>query len=177
MALYALGEHAPQLPNNNQYWVAPSATVMGRVVLGANSSVWYGAVVRGDNDPIEIGEDSNVQDGSILHTDVGFPLRIGKGVTIGHRVMLHGCTIGDYSLIGIGATILNGAKIGRNCIIGAHALITEGKEIPDNSMVVGAPGRVIKTLDEDMAQMLKASADHYVENWQRHQTQIKRIDG
>jgi carbonic anhydrase/acetyltransferase-like protein (isoleucine patch superfamily) len=177
MALYALGEHAPKLPHNNQYWVAPDAVVLGQVTLGTNSSVWYGAVVRGDNDLIEIGVDCNVQDGSILHTDLGFPLRIGQGVTIGHRVMLHGCTIGDYSLIGIGATILNGAKIGRNCIIGAHALITEGKDIPDNSMVVGAPGRVIKTLDEDMAVMLKASADHYVENWQRHKTQIKPIEG
>jgi carbonic anhydrase/acetyltransferase-like protein (isoleucine patch superfamily) len=177
MALYKLDEIAPKLPHNNQYWVAPNATVIGQVVLGENASVWYGAVVRGDNDLIEIGDDTNVQDGSILHTDAGFPLHIGKGVTIGHRVMLHGCTIGDYSLIGIGATILNGAKIGRNCIIGAHALITEGKDIPDNSMVVGAPGRVIKTLGDDMAQMLKASADHYVENWQRHQAQIKRIDG
>tara|TARA_A100001391_G_scaffold179213_2_gene144059 strand:+ start:570 stop:1100 length:531 start_codon:yes stop_codon:yes gene_type:complete len=176
MALYALGDSVPQTPDEGQYWVAPDAQVMGRVVLHRNASVWYGAVVRGDNDPITIGEDSNVQDLSVLHTDEGVPLTIGKGVTIGHRAMLHGCTVGDYSLIGIGATVLNGAKIGRNCIIGAHALITEGKEIPDNSLVVGAPAKVIRTLDEDTAVMLKASADHYVENWKRHATQLRRID-
>jgi carbonic anhydrase/acetyltransferase-like protein (isoleucine patch superfamily) len=176
MALYALGDSIPQTPGEGEYWVAPDAQVMGRVVLHRNASVWYGAVVRGDNDPITIGEDSNVQDLSVLHTDEGVPLTIGKGVTIGHRAMLHGCTVGDYSLIGIGATVLNGAKIGRNCIIGAHALITEGKEIPDNSLVVGAPARIIRTLDDDTAVMLKASADHYVENWKRHATQLRRID-
>jgi carbonic anhydrase/acetyltransferase-like protein (isoleucine patch superfamily) len=176
MALYALGDSIPQTPDEGEYWVAPDAQVMGRVVLHRNASVWYGAVVRGDNDPITIGEDSNVQDLSVLHTDEGVPLTIGKGVTIGHRAMLHGCTVGDYSLIGIGATVLNGAKIGRNCIIGAHALITEGKEIPDNSLVVGAPAKVIRTLDEDAAVMLKASADHYVENWKRHATQLRQID-
>ncbi len=176
MALYALGDSIPQPPGEGEYWVAPDAQVMGRVVLHRNASVWYGAVVRGDNDPITIGEDSNVQDLSVLHTDEGVPLTIGKGVTIGHRAMLHGCTVGDYSLIGIGATVLNGAKIGRNCIIGAHALITEGKEIPDNSLVVGAPARIIRTLDGDTAVMLKASADHYVENWKRHATQLRRID-
>lgn len=176
MALYALGDSVPQTPGEGEYWVAPDAQVMGRVVLHRNASVWYGAVVRGDNDPITIGEDSNVQDLSVLHTDEGVPLTVGKGVTIGHRAMLHGCTVGDYSLIGIGATVLNGAKIGRNCIIGAHALITEGKEIPDNSLVVGAPAKVIRTLDEDAAVMLKVSADHYVENWKRHATQLRRID-
>ena len=177
MTLYALGDFSPKVPGDKQYWVAGSAQVMGQVCLKRNSSVWYGAVVRGDNDLIEIGEDSNVQDGSVLHTDHGFPLTIGKGVTIGHQVMLHGCTIGDYSLIGIGATVLNGAKIGRNCIIGAHALITEGKEIPDNSMVVGSPGRVIKTLDASMQDLLRASADHYVENWQRHKDELREIPG
>ena len=175
MTLYALGDLTPKLPDNNKYWVAESAQVMGCVELKSNASVWYGAVIRGDNDPIVIGEDSNVQDGSVLHTDVGFPLSIGKGVTIGHQVMLHGCSIGDYSLIGIGATVLNGAKIGRNCIIGAHALITEGKEIPDNSMVVGSPGRVIKTLDESMQDLLRASAEHYVENWQKHKAELREI--
>ncbi|WP_417492763.1 gamma carbonic anhydrase family protein [Maricaulis sp.] len=176
MAIYALGDSRPELPGDDQYWVAPDASVMGRVILRENASVWYGAVVRGDNDPIEIGEDSNVQDLSVLHTDVGAPLTIGKGVTIGHRVMLHGCRIGDYSLIGIGSTILNGAVIGKNCIIGAHTLITEGKVIPDNSLVVGSPGRVMKTLGEDMAEILKASADHYVENWKRHKAELRRID-
>lgn len=176
MALYALGDSEPQTPAEGEYWVAPDARVMGRVVLHRDASVWYGAVVRGDNDPIVIGEASNIQDLSVLHTDEGVPLTIGKGVTVGHRAMLHGCTVGDYSLIGIGATVLNGAKIGKNCIVGAHALITEGKEIPDSSLVVGAPARVIRTLDEDAAAMLKASADHYVENWKRHRTQLRRID-
>ena len=117
-----------------------------------------------------------MQDLSVLHADYGVPLTLGKGITVGHRAMLHGCTVGDYSLIGIGATVLNGAKIGKNCIVGAHTLITEGKEIPDNSLVVGAPARVIRTLDEDTAVMLKASADHYVENWKRHASQLRRID-
>lgn len=176
MALYALGDSVPETPGEGAFWVAPDAQVMGRVVLHRNASIWYGAVVRGDNDPIVIGEDSNVQDLSVLHTDEGVPLTIGKGVTIGHKAMLHGCTVGDYSLIGIGATVLNGAKIGKNCIIGAHALITEGKEIPDNSLVVGAPAKVIRTLDEDAAAMLKHSAEHYVENWKRHSTRLRRID-
>ncbi|MDG1416919.1 MAG: gamma carbonic anhydrase family protein [Maricaulis sp.] len=176
MTLYALAECEPDVPEDGAFWVAPDARVIGNVVLRRNASIWYSAVVRGDNDPIEIGEDSNVQDGSILHTDEGFPLTIGKGVTIGHRAMLHGCDIGDYSLIGIGATILNGATIGRNCIIGAHALITEGKEIPDNSMVVGAPGKVIKTLDATMYELLKASADHYVANWKRHKYDLRALD-
>ncbi|MFS2318075.1 gamma carbonic anhydrase family protein [Maricaulis sp. D1M11] len=176
MTVYALGDSAPQWPETGEFWVAPGAMVMGNVILKRNSSVWYGAVVRGDNDPIEIGEDANVQDGAVLHTDIGFPLTIGRGVTIGHKAMLHGCTIGDYSLIGIGATVLNGAKIGRNCLIGAHALIPEGKEIPDNSLVVGAPGKVIRQLDEDMAVILKASADHYVENWQKHKSELTPIE-
>lgn len=176
MAIYALGDSCPELPEADQYWVADSAQVIGRVVLEPGASVWYGAIIRGDNDPITIGENSNVQDGAVLHTDEGIPLTVGKGVTIGHQAMLHGCTIGDGCLIGIGSTILNGAKIGRNCIIGAHALITEGKEIPDNSLVVGSPGRVMKTLGPDMAELLKASADHYVANWQRHKTGLRRID-
>lgn len=176
MAIYALGDSVPETPQDGEYWIAPDARVMGRVTLHRDASVWYGAVVRGDNDPIVIGEASNIQDLSVLHTDIGVPLTIGKGVTVGHRVMLHGCTIGDYSLIGIGATVLNGARIGKNCIIGAQALITEGKEIPDNSLVVGAPGKVIRTLDEDTVAMLHASAEHYVENWKKHATQLRRID-
>ena len=175
MPLYAIAEAVPQTPSIGQFWVAPAAQVMGRVVLKENASVWYGAVVRGDNDPITIGEDTNIQDGSILHTDEGVPLTIGRGVTVGHRVMLHGCTIGDYSLIGIGATLLNGVKIGRNCIIGAHTLLTEGKEIPDNSLVVGSPGRVIRTHGEDVAELLKASADHYVANWKKHAAGLREI--
>ncbi|WP_291845030.1 gamma carbonic anhydrase family protein [Maricaulis sp.] len=176
MAIYALGDSSPTLPDAGQYWVAESAEVMGRVVLMPGASVWYGAIIRGDNDPITIGENSNVQDGAVLHTDEGIPLTIGKGVTIGHQAMLHGCTVGDGCLIGIGSTILNGARIGKNCVIGAHALITEGKEIPDNSLVVGSPGRVMKTLGPEMAELLQASADHYVANWKKHKAGLRRID-
>ena len=152
------------------YWVADSSTVVGNVVLKQDASVWFNAVVRGDNDLITIGEGSNVQDGSVLHTDPGFPLTIGAHVTIGHKVMLHGCDIGEGSLIGINAVVLNGAKIGKNCLIGANALITEGKEIPDNSMVMGSPGKVVRTLSEEQAKGIRAGAAHYVENARRFRT-------
>ena len=142
MTLYRLDDLIPVTPSDSEYWIAPSASVLGNVILKKNASVWFGAVVRGDNEPITIGESSNVQDNSVLHTDVGKPLTIGDNVTVGHKVMLHGCTIGDGSLIGIGAIILNGAKIGRCCLIGAGSLITEGKDIPDYSMVVGSPGLI-----------------------------------
>jgi len=175
MAVYALGDSVPQLPEDGAFWVAPDARVIGDVVLHRNASVWYGCVVRGDTDRIIIGEDSNIQDLSVLHTDHGIQLKIGKGVTVGHQAMLHGCEVGDNSLIGIGAIILNHAKIGKNCIIGAHALIPEGKEIPDNSLVVGAPGKVIRTLGEDMAEILKASAQHYVQNHRRHRDELREI--
>jgi carbonic anhydrase/acetyltransferase-like protein (isoleucine patch superfamily) len=167
MTVYSLGAASPILPEVGEYWIAPTASVMGNVILKKNASIWWGAIARGDNDPIEIGENSNVQDGSVLHTDHGAPLTIGANVTIGHMVMLHGCTIGDGSLIGIGAIVLNGAKIGRNCLIGAGALITEGKEIPDNSMVMGAPGKVVREIGEQHALILQGSALHYVENWKR----------
>lgn len=173
MAIYKLGEISPDV--HESAWVAPTASVIGNVSLAANSSVWFGAVLRGDNDPIKIGARSNVQDNSILHTDPGCPLDIGEGVIIGHRVMLHGCTIGDNTLIGIGATVLNNAKIGKNCLIGAHALITEGKEIPDNSMVIGAPGKVIKTLNESQIAMLKLNAEVYVKNAERFEQDLKRL--
>ncbi|KSB88763.1 anhydrase [Caulobacter vibrioides] len=175
MTVYSLGDAAPTLPPEGEYWIAPSASVMGNVVLKQNASVWWGAVLRGDNDPITIGENSNIQDGSVLHTDAGIPLTIGANVTVGHLVMLHGCTIGDGSLIGIGSIILNGAKIGKNCLIGAGALITEGKEIPDNSMVVGAPGKVIREVSEHQAMILQASALHYVENWKRYRAGLKPL--
>ena len=168
MTSYKLGDRSPSVPIDGEYWIAPTATVLGNVIMQKNASVWFGAVVRGDNEPITIGENSNVQDNSVLHTDIGFPLTIGAGVTVGHLVMLHGCTIGDGSLIGIGAIVLNGARIGRNCLIGAGALITEGKEIPDNSMVVGSPGKVIRTLSEDQLAGIAAGAAHYVENWKRY---------
>lgn len=177
MALYELDGVKPVTPETGNYWVAENATVLGRAILRENASVWFNAVLRGDNDPIEIGENSNVQDGSVLHTDVGCPLTIGANVTIGHMVMLHGCTIGDGTLIGIGSTIMNRAKIGKNCIIGAHALIPEGKDIPDNSLVMGAPGKIVRELDASAAQMIAASAQVYVDNWKRFKPGLKRIDG
>lgn len=173
--VFHLGTSSPIFPPEGEYWVAPNAVVLGNVTLKSNASVWFGATLRGDNDPILIGENSNIQDGSVLHTDIGYPLTVGKTVTVGHMVMLHGCTIGDNSLIGIGSVILNGAKIGKNCLIGAKALITEGKEIPDNSVVMGAPGKVVRQMDEQGAQMLTASALHYVENWKRYARDLRRV--
>lgn len=173
MSVYNLGDIAPELPGPDEYWIAPNAAVMGRVILKKNASVWFGATIRGDNDPIIIGENSNVQDGSVLHTDSGSPLTIGANVTVGHMVMLHGCTIGDNSLVGIGSIILNGAKIGKNCLIGANVLITEGKEIPDNSLVMGAPGKVVREVSEGQARMLAGGAMHYVANWQRYKRELR----
>jgi carbonic anhydrase/acetyltransferase-like protein (isoleucine patch superfamily) len=175
MTVYSLDGKTPSLPSEGDYWIAPNASVMGNVILKKNASIWFNVTVRGDNDPIEIGENTNIQDGSVLHTDVGMPLNIGKNVTVGHMVMLHGCTIGDNSLIGIGSIILNGAKIGRNCLIGANSLITEGKEIPDNSMVMGAPGKVVREVSEGQIQMLTGSALHYVENWKRYQKGLTAV--
>jgi carbonic anhydrase/acetyltransferase-like protein (isoleucine patch superfamily) len=149
-------------------WIAPTAVLIGNIRLRRNASVWWNAVLRGDNEPITIGENANVQDGCVLHTDPGFPLTVGKDVTVGHLVMLHGCTIGDGSLIGIGSVILNGARIGRNCLIGAKAFIGEGKEIPDNSVVLGAPGKIVRTQDPDSAAKLAEPAARYVANWQRY---------
>ena len=167
MAVYALHGVSPELPGEGQYWIAPTASVIGRVRLERNASVWFGAVLRGDNEPILIGENSNVQDGCVVHTDMGSPLTVGRNCTIGHQAMLHGCTIGDNTLIGIGAIILNNTKIGSNCLIGAHAFIPEGKVIPDNSLVMGAPGKVVRQLDDAAAARLTESAESYVRNWQR----------
>ena len=175
MTIYALGDSKPQLPPQGEYWVAPSASVIGNVILHPNASVWFGAVLRGDNDPITVGPDSNIQDGSVLHTDMGSPLTLGRGVTVGHKAMLHGCEIGDYSLIGIGAVVLNGVKIGRNCIIGANALITEGKIIPDNSLVVGQPGKVVRERDPAHIAVLQMSAEHYVQNWKRFAAELRSL--
>ena len=175
MSVYNLGNVTPELPNDDEYWIAPTAAVMGAVILKKNASVWWGATLRGDNEAITVGEGSNVQDGSVLHTDHGSPLVIGANVTIGHMVMLHGCTIGDNTLVGIGSVILNGAKIGKNCLIGANCLITEGKEIPDNSLVMGAPGKVVRELTpEQAAQMIWGSA-HYVQNWKRYRRELAQI--
>ena len=175
MSVYNLGNVTPELPNDDEYWIAPTAAVMGAVILKKNASVWWGATLRGDNDPITVGEGSNVQDGSVLHTDTGSPLIIGANVTIGHMVMLHGCTIGENTLIGIGSIILNGAKIGKNCLIGANSLITENKVIPDGSMVVGAPGKVVRELTAEQIQMITGSAHHYVSNWKRYAKGLKRV--
>ena len=167
MAVYKLGEDTPRLPKQGDYWIAPNAQVMGKVLLKSQASVWFGAVLRGDNEDIIIGENSNIQDASILHTDIGQPLTVKKNVTVGHKVMLHGCTVGENSLIGIGSIILNGTHIGRNCLIGANTLIPEGKTIPDNSMVLGSPGRVVRSLKDEEIAMITASAEVYVNNWKR----------
>jgi carbonic anhydrase/acetyltransferase-like protein (isoleucine patch superfamily) len=171
--IYDLNDEQVSLPPDDEYWISPGAVVIGRVTLKKNASVWFGAVLRGDNETIVVGENSNVQDGAILHTDPGFPLTLGQGVTIGHRAMLHGCWIGDGSLIGMGAIVLNGAQIGRNCLIGAGALVAEGKVIPDGSVVIGAPGRVARSLSDAEVAGLKVSADHYVANWKRYAAGLK----
>ncbi len=173
MALYELDGVAPQLADGT--WVADSAQVMGAVVLGENVSIWFGAVLRGDTEPLTIGRNSNVQDLSVLHADVGCPLTIGENVTIGHQVMLHGCTVGDNSLIGIQAVVLNNAKIGRNSIVGAGSVVTEGKEFPDNSLIIGSPAKVVRTLDDAAAAKLRASAEHYVDNGRRFAKGLKKI--
>ena len=161
-----------KIQNSGDNWVAPNATIIGDVKLEKNTSIWFNATLRGDIENIYVGEGSNVQDGSVLHTDPGYPLKIGKNVTVGHLVMLHGCTIGDNSLIGIGAVILNNVKIGNNCVIGAKSLITENKEIPDNSLVVGSPGRVIRKLAEEEIKAVKENAIRYQENWKKYSKSI-----
>jgi carbonic anhydrase/acetyltransferase-like protein (isoleucine patch superfamily) len=173
MSIYQLGEHAPEIDASS--FVADSATVIGKVSLHANTSVWFGATLRGDNERITIGENSNVQEGTVMHTDIGHPLTVGKNVTIGHQAMLHGCTIGDGALIGIQAVILNGAKIGNGCLVGAGALVTEGKQFPDNSLIIGSPAKAVRTLGPDDAARLLASADSYVRRGQLFKTQLKKI--
>lgn len=168
MSLFTLDGTAPDLPDDGRYWIAPNAIVLGLVRLETAASIWFNAVLRGDNELITIGENSNVQDGCVLHTDMGYPLTIGANCTVGHMAMLHGCTIGENTLIGIGSTILNGTTVGRNCIIGAHTLLAEGKVIPDNSLVMGSPGRVIRAVSDEQALHIASLAEHYVENWQRY---------
>ncbi len=173
MAIYELGGVAPRL--DASAWVADSAQVIGNVTLAADTSVWFGVVVRGDTDHIAIGRGTNVQDGSVLHADAGVPLNVGQNVTIGHKVMLHGCTIGDESLIGIGAIVLNGAKIGKNCLVGAGALVTEGKEFPDGSMIIGSPAKAVRQLSPEQIEGLRRSARHYIENARHFQAGLKKI--
>lgn len=173
MAIYELDGVAPRMAESA--WVADSGQVVGNVVLGENSSVWFGAVLRGDNETITVGDGSNIQDGSVLHADPGFPMTMGKNVTVGHQVVLHGCTIGDESLIGIGATVLNGAKIGRNCLVGAGSLVTEGKEFPDGSMIIGSPAKVVRSLTPEQIAGLRRSAQHYCDNAERYRKGLKKI--
>ena len=174
--IYAIGEKVPSFAEESTSWVAPSAVVIGDVALARNTSVWWGAVLRGDNDSIVLGEGSNIQENSVVHVDPGFPCTIGADVTIGHSVTLHGCTIGDGSLIGIGAIILNGAKVGRNCLIGANSFIGEGKEIPDNSLVFGAPAKVVRELSKDHITRLRMSAESYVTKIPDYRSQLRRLD-
>jgi len=175
MPVYALDDLTPELPAADRFWVAPDAHVIGTVVLGEDVGVWFGAVIRGDNDPIHIGARSNIQEGSVLHSDTGFPLTVGADVTVGHQAILHGCTIGDGCLIGMGATVMNGARIGAGSIIGAGALVTEGKDIPPGSLVMGSPAKVIRSLDADVAAKLLASAAHYGENARRFAKGMRRL--
>ena len=170
--IYSLGKNKVDI-RGADYFVADNATVIGLVALENNVSVWFNAVIRGDNELITIGENSNIQDGAVLHTDPGVPLTVGKNVTVGHKVMLHGCTIGDNSLIGINSVILNGAKIGKNCLIGANSLIPEGKEIPDGSLVMGSPGKVVRTLSGQQQEALLLSANTYVKNFKRFKKELQ----
>ena len=168
--IYEVNGHTPKI--DPESWVASNAVLIGRVELKKNSNIWFNATLRGDVENIHIGEGSNIQDGSVLHTDPGYPLKVGKNVTVGHMVMLHGCTIGDNSLIGIGAVILNNAKIGKNCLVGAKALITENKEIPDNSLVIGSPGKVVREITEDEKKAIIENTKHYQDNWKRYSKSV-----
>lgn len=174
MAIYQYGEDRPAI--GDDVYVAETADVIGRVTLMRNASVWYQAVLRGDTDHLEVGEGSNIQDGAVLHADPGYPLTVGTGVTVGHQAMLHGCTIGDGSLVGIQAVILNGAVIGNNCLVAAGAVVKEGASFPDNSLIVGAPARVVRELSEEAIAGLRKNAEGYVERGRRHATELKRID-
>jgi carbonic anhydrase/acetyltransferase-like protein (isoleucine patch superfamily) len=175
MAIYELDGTGPDLPADGLYWVADTAVVVGKVRLGSDVSIWYGSVLRGDNEWIDIGARSQIQDNATLHTDPGFPLSIGKGCVIGHNVVLHGCAIGDESLIGMGAIILNGARIGANSLVGAGALITEGKQFPDNSVILGAPAKAVREADDKVRAMTARAAEVYVKRWKRYQAGLKRI--
>lgn len=175
MAVYELDGQAPAVPADGLYWIAETATVVGRVRLGSDASIWYGAVLRGDNEWIDIGAGSQIQDNATLHTDPGFPLTIGQGCVIGHNVILHGCAVGDNTLIGMGTTCLNGAKIGANCLVGANALITEGKEFPDNSVILGAPAKAVREVDDAARAMIARAAHVYRKRWKQYDAGLKRI--
>lgn len=175
MPIYALDNASPELPGEGEFWVAPDAHVIGRVRLAPGVGVWFGAVLRGDNEWITIGAGSNIQEGAMLHTDMGHPLTVGADVTVGHHAILHGCTVGEGSLIGMGATVLNGARIGAGCLVGANALVTEGKEFPDGSLIVGSPAKAVRPLDQAAVAKLRVSAQNYVRNWKRFAAGLRRI--
>ena len=176
MTLYALGDQRPTLPDDGDFWVADDANVIGDVTLGSGASVWFGSTLRGDNEPIVIGRGTNVQENCVVHTDPGFPCTVGDGVVVGHKVMLHGCVIGDGTLIGMGATVLNGAVIGKNCVIGAGALVTEGKEIPDGSLVMGMPAKVIRQVEPRHLEVTRRGAENYEEKQRRYRRELRMID-
>lgn len=175
MPLFALADASPEFADRASSFIAPDAALIGRVVIGRDASVWFGSVLRGDNEPIVIGDGSNVQEHTVMHTDMGFPLTVGTGCTIGHKVMLHGCTIGDNCLIGMGAIVLNGARIGANSLVGAGALVTEGKEFPERSLIVGAPAKAIRTLDDEAIARIRWSAEHYMKNARRFLDGLKAL--
>jgi len=177
MPLYSLDGLAPRTPGEGKYWVAPDAHVIGNVVVGEDVGIWFGAVLRGDNEAITLGAETNIQEHAMLHTDMGFPLTTGRGCTVGHGAILHGCTLGDHVLVGMGAVVLNGAKIGAGSLVGAGALVTEGKEFPENSLIVGSPARAIRTLDEKALAGLKGSAAGYARNWKRFAAGMRKVEG
>ncbi len=176
MPIYRLEGISPSLPEGGHFYIAPDAHVIGNVTIGKDVGIWFGAVLRGDNEPISVGARSNIQEGAMLHTDPGFAIHIGEGCTIGHHAIIHGAVIGENCLVGMGATLLNGVRLGRNCLVGANALVTEGKEFADNSLIVGAPARAIRTLDEAAVNRLKISAAHYVANYKRFAKGLVRLD-
>lgn len=175
MACFELEGTAPRLPEGGECFIAENAAVIGRVEIGRRASIWFSAVLRGDNEPIRIGEDSNIQDNAVLHTDVGAPLTVGRGCTVGHRAILHSCTLGDYALIGMGATVLNNARIGDHCLVGANALVPEGREYPDRSLIVGMPAKVVRPLTDEEIARLERSAATYVANWQRYRRAFRPL--
>jgi len=172
MPVLALNGVSPELPADGEYWIAPNAYLIGKVRLGRNASVWFGSVLRGDNELIEVGGDTNIQENAVLHTDAGVPFKLGRGCTVGHRALLHGCTVGDNCLIGIGATVLNSTTIGENCLIGAHTLLTARKPIPPGSLVMGSPGKVVRALFAEEIERIRWTARHYVENSRRFRSQL-----
>jgi len=176
MTIYALDGQSPDLPENGTYYIADTAVLIGRVRLKTDASVWFGSVLRGDNEWIELGERSQIQDNATLHTDPGYPLVIGSDCVIGHNVVMHGCAVGDNSLIGMGAILMNGVKIGKNSLVGAGSVVTEGKTFPDNALIVGAPARVLRSVDEKIMQMIREGADIYVRRWKQYAKGLKRID-